>query len=211
MELITNGYFDSGDLEPWEMCSGELEGGIAGDVLGLCRYNLKLIGNDCVLQVIPGAVVASENLQFWLRWRPIGYFEHVSSEECGALRAVVNYSEGDPTLSIINLDWLRFPDPVTMLDPKRVTVPYDGDRYVVSIQLSAVSAGHPWYISGVTMDGYFVGGDDPDIRKSDLPMGARMAMLERKFARFERYITSVLSKVRDIDSDSSGSGKIQEK
>jgi hypothetical protein len=210
MELITNGYFDSGVLEPWEMCSGELAGGIAGDVLGLCRYNLKLIGNDCVLQVLPRVAIASENLQFWVRWRPIGYVEHISSEECGALRAVINYSEGDPALTIINIDWLKFPDPVTMLDPKRVTVPSDEDRYVASIQLGAERAGHPWYLSGVTLDGSFIGGDDPGVRKSDLPMGARMAMLERKFARFERNITGAISKVRDIESDSSGSGKIPE-
>lgn len=211
MELITNGYFDSDELEPWEICNGELEGGVTGDVLGLCSHNLKLIGNDCVRQMMPSAAVAHENLQFWLRWRPIGYFEHVTLEECGTLRAIVNYSESDPDLVIINLDWLKSPDPVTILDPKKVTVPSDRDRYVVSVQLSAENSEHPWYLSGFTMDGYFVGGDDSDARKSGLPMGARMAKLERRFARFERYMAGSLSKIRDVDNDASGSDEIKEK
>ena len=191
MELITNGYFESGLLEPWVSTSGDLVGGVVADnPIFISSHNLKLLNNDSVEQTIPATAQATENLSLWVRWRPTGYFEHVSVAECGYFEASVHYSEGDSSRTLLNLDWLKYhDDPVTMLDPKHVSVAVDFSRQVERVQLRTLDAEHPWFVAGISMEGELASEPAPEGRKGGLPMGMRVAALERRLARIERFLT----------------------
>ena len=199
MELITNGNFDSGELTPWTPCAGTtLEGGITDvpDNRIFCSdHNLKLLGNDCVRQQLERAAVASEGtLSLWLRFCPRGYFEHVSAADAGSFEASVEYSVGgESAVGVMNLEALQARG-AEMLDPYRLTVAVDPTQYVTAVQLRCYGAAEPWYVAGISMDGYYVGSGYGASGRPARRMDDRMMRLERRMMRLERFMTTTLSR-----------------
>mgnify|MGYP001812480018 FL=1 len=197
MELIINGNFDSGELSPWTPGAGmTLEGGITDrpDNPVFCsEHNLKLLGNDVVRQTLERAAVVSEGtLGLWIRFCPTTYFEHVSAAEAGTFEARVEYSDGGEfELSLMTLDGLRARG-AAMLDPLHLTVAVDPTRYVTAVQLRCYDAAEPWYVAGISMDGYYVGGGYGASGRPAKRMDERMMRLERRMMRLERFMTTVL-------------------
>ena len=198
MELIVNGYFDSGELSPWTPDAGmTLEGGITempDNPVFCSSHNLKLLGDDCVRQQLSRAAVASDGtMGLWLRFCPVGYFEHVSSAEAGTFEARVEYSTGgEAAIGLMNLDGLRARN-AAMLDPYFLTVAVDPTQYVTAVQLRCYGAEHPWYLAGVTMEGYYVGSGYGASGRPAKRMDERMRRFERRMIRLERFITTSLS------------------
>jgi hypothetical protein len=196
MELIENGYFETGGLGPWSSCDG---GALEGEVTNMpenpvfcSSHNLKLLGNDCVRQQLARVAIASEgNLSLWVRWYPTTAFEHISVAEAGRLEAAVEYSSGgESDVAILDLDALRARG-VAMFDPVRVSIAVDVLRYVTAVRLRCHRSAHPWYVSGVSMEGYFVGGGDE--RKARARMDERLQRIERRLGKLERFVTTALS------------------
>ncbi len=198
MELIINGNFDSGELSPWTPGAGmTLEGGITDrpDNPVFCsEHNLKLLGNDIVRQQLERAAVVSEgSLGLWIRFRPRTYFEDVTAADAGTFEARVEYSDsGEFELALMNLDGLRAHGP-GMLSPHHLTVAVDPTRYVTAVQLRCYGAAEPWYVAGIHMDGYFVGGGYGASGRAAKRMDERMMRLERRMVRLERFMTMALS------------------
>ena len=198
MELILNGYFESGELSPWTPDAGmTLEGGITEmpeNPVFCSSHNLKLLGDDCVRQQLSRAAVVSEGtMGLWLRFCPVGYFEHVSSAEAGTFEARVEYSTGgEYATALMNLDGLRARGPA-MLDPYFLTVAVDPTQYVTAVQLRCYGATHPWYLTGVTMEGYYVGSGYGASGGFAKGFDERMMRFERRMIRLERFMTMSLS------------------
>lgn len=162
MELVVNGFFDSGELEPWTPCGGTpLAGGAVSDnnPVFVSEFNLRLIGNDCVRQLLArAAIVSSGAMSLWLRWYPRGLWEHLSAAEVGTFEARVEYAEGgEGAVAMMNRDALFARGP-RFLDPCHMTVAIDPLRCVTGVSLRCYGAVEPWYVSAVSMDGYHVGG-----------------------------------------------------
>ncbi len=194
MELIQNGNFDDGELAPWSPCSGmTLQGGVTDmqqSPVFCSQHNLKLLGNDCVQQQLTRVAVASEGLlTLWVRLWPDGPFEHMSSADAGRFEASVLYSVGgDSSTSLLDLDTLRARGP-RMLDPIKVTVDVDPLKFVTGVRVRCYDASQPWYLAGVTMEGYFVGGGDGPFRKTDAQTEERLLSLEERMTRLEKLIS----------------------
>lgn len=198
MELIENGFFETGDLAPWTPCGGmALEGGITtmpDNPVFLGRHNLKLQGNDCVRLALGSVAIASGGeLSLWVRWHPRGAWEHLSAAQVGSFEARVEYSDGgERALGLLNRDALFARGP-RFLDPYHLSVAVDPMRYVTAVQLRCYGAEEPWYVCGVTMEGYFVGGGDAPRHGAASGMAERLARVERRLARMERLLAMALS------------------
>jgi hypothetical protein len=198
MELITNGNFESGELSPWTPCAGmTLEGGITDipDNPVFCSsHNLKLLGDDCVRQQLERAAVASEGtLSLWIRFCPTTYIEYVSAADAGTIEARVEYSAGgDSAVALMNFDALQARG-AAMLDPYHLTVAVDPTRYVTAVQLRCYSAAEPWYVAGVSMDGYYVGSGYGAAGGPAKRIDERLTRLERRIMRLDRFLTTTLS------------------
>jgi len=198
MELITNGNFESGEFSPWSPGAGmTLEGGITDmpDNPVFCSsHNLKLLGNDTVRQQLERAAVASEGtLSLWIRFCPTTYFEYVSVADAGTFEARVEYSSGgESAVALMNLDGLRARGPA-MLDPYHLTVAIDPTQYVTAVQLRCYDAAEPWYVAGVSMEGYYVGSGYGASGRPARRMDERMMRVERRMMRLERFMTTTLS------------------
>ena len=189
MELISNGYFDSGELSPWVACAGTtLAGGGITDLnlIFLSDHNLRLIGNDCVRQSLPRASIVSEgSLNLWVKWGPRGVWEHLSAAEVGWFEVRVEYSDGgDGAISLLNRDALFARGP-RCLDAYALTVAVDRRRYVTGVSLRCIDAAEPWYVCGVTMEGYFVGGGEKARASFEDRIENTLERLERRLARME--------------------------
>ncbi len=198
MELITNGNFETGELSPWMPTGGmTLEGGITDmpDNPVFCsRHNLKLLGNDSVRQQLERAAVASEGtLSLWIRFCPTTYFEYVSAADAGTFEARVIYSVGgEDDVALMTLDALHARGPA-FLDPYHLTVAVDPHQYVTAVQLRCYGASEPWYVAGVSMDGYYVGSGYGASGRAAKRMDERLMRLERRMVRLERFVTTALS------------------
>lgn len=193
MELIRNGFFDSGILEPWTSCHGKLEGGVGPDnPVFLSDYNLKLLGNDCVEQCFPGVARSSERLGVWVRAYPEGMFERYSPEDYGTFQVCVQYVDGDVDRTTMTYHTLLGDDPARFLDPKYVTVAVDGEKYVYRVEVRTFGARVPWYTCGFSLEGflnYYARAPRP---RNSFPEEGRILKVERELHHFMKFVATEL-------------------
>mgnify|MGYP000376212701 CR=1 FL=1 len=82
-----------------------------------------------------------------------------------------------------------------MLDPIKVTVAVDPLKFVTGVRVRCYDASQPWYLAGVTMEGYFVGGGDGPFRKTDAQTEERLLSLEERLAKLERSFNFLWGRV----------------
>ncbi|WP_088284752.1 hypothetical protein [Ideonella sp. A 288] len=189
MELIRNGYFETGELDPWQPCMGmALEGGGVSEdnPVFLSAFNLRLIENDCVRQPLPYHGVATDGgLALWLM------VHHVEGA-CGRFEARIEYSDGgDRSVGSVTHETLH--DRPHPSYPYHLRVAVDPDRYVSAVQLRCVDAAVAWYVCAVSMEGRYLFPNDGPMMRAQLSLLDRVARMEHKLARMERSMTTALS------------------
>lgn len=191
MELIRNGYFDSGELEPWRPCAGmALEGGGVTDdnFVFLSLYNLRLTGNDCVRQELPylGRVDGGE-LSLWTAVHADEW-----SSGMGRLEARIEYSDGgERDTARVDYHTLHDREHPYHSYPYKLHLPVDADRYVSAVQLRCVDSVARWYVCAVSMEGSHVFPSGPREMRYTMRMEDRIAGLERRLMRLERAMAGV--------------------
>jgi hypothetical protein len=137
-ELLDNGDFCTGSLEPWTLCTLPMSGGVGSSMntpCFYCGYNLRLTGSDCVQQFITPVALPAESLKF-------GYACPDLHMESGTFTVKVFYTNG----SVDTFTMER----KTECGP-RTEIPLDGIRSVNRVQFSVAGAVASWYVERVSL------------------------------------------------------------
>lgn len=200
-ELIVNGYFETGELDPWRACAdnelGESWICLEDDEpafprtrwvyspapeltdagpLFLSDDNLRLTGNAGVTQTLADASRASGDFSAWVHCTP-------PDRAAGEFYACVCHTDHTFTYTRVTRGDLR-----RGVGPTKVTVGVR-DEPVAKVVMCVVGADAPWYVSGISLPGVDAKGLSGLIRPGRY-LENRVALLEQRVEQLAAIIAS---------------------
>ncbi len=96
---------------------------------------------------------AGRQRNLWVKWGPRGVWEHLSARRSAGSKCESSIRTVAMGGLLLNRDALFARGP-RCLDAYALTVAVDRRRYVTGVSLRCIDAAEPWYVCGVTMEGY---------------------------------------------------------